>query len=331
MKAAGMRLQDLAPLEGAALEETLANAHVYHVSSGINDLAPWQRVHDDLLARMPSLLLVSTIGAGHDPVDVAACTRHGVAVVNKSGGANAQAVVEHTLGLMLALGKRIVEADRQVRRPGPVDRHRLIGRNAQGRTVGIIGFGHVGHGLARACAIGLQMQVLVHSGHATPGELAAVGAAPASLDELLSTADYVAVCCSLSDATRGLIGQSQFARMKRGAFFITTARGGIHDESALHQALASGHLGGAGLDVWQEEPPQASHPLLQLEQVIGSPHIGGSSLESRDGATALAIEQVTSALAGRQPPNLLNPEVWPRFLARLASASLAPLQPLSHP
>jgi D-3-phosphoglycerate dehydrogenase len=329
MKAAGMRLLDLDPLQSTALEEALANSHVYHVSSGMNDLAPWQCVHDELLGRMPRLLLVSTIGAGHDPVDVAACTRHGVAVVNKAGGANAQAVVEHTLGLMLALGKRIVEADRQVHRAGPTDRHRLLGRNAQGRTVGIIGFGHVGRGLARACAMGLQMRVLVHSAHAKADDLAAVGAEPASLDALLAKSDYVAVCCSLSDATRGLIGQPQFAQMKPGAFFITTARGGIHDEAALHQALVSGHLAGAGVDVWDEEPPQASHPLLQLEQVIGSPHIGGTTQESREGATRLAIEQITSALAGCQPPNLLNPEVWPRFLERLAVAGLAPLQPLS--
>lgn len=328
MNAAGMRLVDLDPLEGHALEEALANAHVYHVSSGMNDLAPWQRVNDALLRRMPRLLLVSTIGAGHDPVDVAACTRHGVAVVNKAGGANAQAVVEHTLGLMLALGKRIVEADRQVHREGPTDRHRLVGRNAQGRTVGIIGFGHVGRGLARACSMGLQMRVLVHSAHAKADDLDAVGAEPASLDALLSNSDYVTVCCSLNDATRGLIGRPQFARMKSGAFFITTARGGIHNEAALHEALASGHLGGAGVDVWDEEPPRASHPLLQLEQVIGSPHIGGTTQESRDGAALLAIEQVTSALAGRRPPNLLNPDVWLHFLERLAAACLIPLRPL---
>lgn len=329
MAAAGARLQDLALLEGAALDEALAGAHVYHVSSGVNDLAPWQRVHEALLARTPGLLLVSTIGAGHDTVDVESCTRHGVAVVNKAGGANAQAVVEHTLGLMLALGKRIVEADRQVRRPGPIDRHRLVGRNAQGRTVGIIGFGHVGQGLARACAQGLQMQVLVRSAHATPGELAAAGARPASLDELLAGSDYVAVCCGLTEATRGLIGREQFTRMKPGAFFINTARGGIHDEAALHEALASGHLAGAGIDVWDLEPPAHSHSLLQLDQVIGSPHIGGASQESRDGATALAIAQVTMALAGRLPPNLLNPEVWPRFLERLANAGLDPLEPPS--
>jgi D-3-phosphoglycerate dehydrogenase len=330
MTAHGVQLQDLAQLEGQALDHALANAHLYHVSSGINDLEPWQCVHEALLARMPQLLLVSTIGAGHDTVDVAACTRHGVLVTHKAGGANAQAVVEHTLGLMLALGKRIVEADRRLRLPEPVDRQRLTGRNAQGRTVGIIGLGHVGRGLAQVCAHGLQMRVLVHSHHADATLLEAIGAQSVSLDALLATADYVVVCCGLTETTRGLIGRTQFARMKHGAFFITTARGGIHDEQALHEALVSGHLAGAGVDVWDLEPPDAQHPLLQLPQVIGTPHIGGATQESREGAAQLAIEQVTSALSGREPPNLLNPQAWPLFLERLARARLAPLKATSH-
>jgi D-3-phosphoglycerate dehydrogenase len=130
---------------------------------------------------------------------------------------------------MLALGKRVVEADRHLRRTPDLKRHRFVGHNTQGRTLGVIGFGHVGQGLARLCAQALQMRVLVHSSHADAAALAAVGAERATLDNLLQHSDYVAVCCALTEATRGLLGAAEFARMKRGAIFITTARGGIHD------------------------------------------------------------------------------------------------------
>lgn len=320
----GIQMQDLAAAADAAqVESVLQRAHVFQISSGVNDLSAGLLAGPALFERTPELLLVSTIGAGYDTVDVAECTRRGIAVTSQGGGANAQAVVEHTLAMMLALGKRVVEADRHLRRTPDLQRHRFVGHNTQGRTVGVIGFGHVGQGLARLCAQALQMRVLVHSSYADAAALAAVGAERASLDELLQASDYVAVCCALTEATRGLLGAAEFARMKRGAFFITTARGGIHDEEALLQALTQGHLAGAGLDVWDQEPPHPSHPLLQLDQVIATPHIGGATHESRLQAAELAAAQIGAALSGQQPVNLLNPQVWPRFMERLASAGLA--------
>jgi D-3-phosphoglycerate dehydrogenase len=295
----------------------LAQAHVYQVGSGTAEVPPRYLVRAELLERTPALLLVSTIGAGYDTVDVAECTRRGIAVVNQSGGANAQAVVEHTLAMMLALGKRMVEADRHTRREAGVQRHRFVGQNLLGRTLGLVGFGQVGRRLAALCAQGFGMRVLVHSEHASAQALQAAGAEAAPLDRVLAEADYVAVCCALTERTRGLIDAAAFARMKRGAYFVTTARGGIHDERALVEALRSGHLAGAGVDVWDVEPPPLDHPLLAMDNVIATPHIAGATVESREQAAACAVTQIAQAMRGERPANLLNPDVWPHFLRRL--------------
>lgn len=298
-------------------EAIVARSHAYQVSSGTSEIPPHYRVNDALLDRAPSLLLVSTIGAGYDTVDVPACTRRGVAVVNQSGGANAQAVVEHTLAMMLALGKRMVEADRHTRRTPHVQRHRFVGHNLEGKTLGLIGFGNVGRRLATLCSQGFGMRVLVHSTHASTTAIEAAGARREALPALLAEADHVVICSALTDETRGLIGAAEFARMKPGAFFVTTARGGIHDEQALVRALQSGHLAGAGVDVWDVEPPPLDHPLLAMDNVVATPHIAGATVESREQASESAVAQIVQGLQGIRPANLLNPEVWPAFMNRL--------------
>lgn len=308
---------DTSPADAAAV---LARAHVYQASSGVNDIPAEYLVTDALLDRTPELLAVSTIGAGYDTVDVEACTRRGVIAFNQAGGANAQAVVEHTLAMMLALGKRLVLADRELHRTPEIDRHRFLGNNLHGKTVGILGFGHVGRRLAAVCSAGFDARVLVHSRRADAEALRSVGAECLPLDEVLARSDYVAVCCALSAETRGLMGAAEFARMKRGACFVTAARGGIHDETALANALREGHLAGAGVDVWDVEPPPPDHPLLALDNVIGTPHIGGATVESRNEAAQLAADQIGGAFRGVRPRNLLNPQAWPVFLERLAAA-----------
>jgi D-3-phosphoglycerate dehydrogenase / 2-oxoglutarate reductase len=304
----------------AAAEAVLARARVYQVSSGVNDMPAEYLVHDALLDRTPNLLAVCAIGAGYDTVDVAACTRRGVIAFHQAGGANAQAVVEHTLAMMLALGKRLVQADRELHRTPNLERNRFVGNNLHGKTVGILGFGHVGRRLARLCSLGFDARVLVHSRHASQEALRDAKAECLPLDEVLAQSDYVAVCCALSSETRGLMGAAQFARMKRGAYFVTAARGGIHDERALFNALNDGHLAGAGVDVWDVEPPQPDHPLLALAQVIGTPHIGGATVESRQEAAESAANQIMDARRGVRPANLLNPQAWPHYLERLAAA-----------
>src|SRR5581483_6262141 len=168
----------------------LSAAHAYQVGAARDEIAPHFHVHDDLIKRAPNLLIVSSNGAGFDPVDVDACTRAGVLVVNQSGG-NANSVAEHALGMLLTLSKRIIEADRALRRDRDVNRNALIGNEAQGRTIGIVGIGYVGRRIAELCNGLLGMKVLAYDPYLSADEIAARGAAKVGLDDLLRRSDYV--------------------------------------------------------------------------------------------------------------------------------------------
>jgi D-3-phosphoglycerate dehydrogenase len=307
------RLENESPEEVAA--PILAAAHVYQVSAARDELAGHFHVDADLLRRAPNLLMVSSNGAGFDPVDVEACTAAGVIVVNQSGG-NAQSVAEHALGMMLTLSKRIIEADRALRRESNVNRSSLIGTEVHGRTIGIVGIGNVGRRIAALCNGLLGMTVLAYDPYLTSEEIAARGAKKVELDDLMRRSDYVSINCPLTRDSRGMIGASQFGLMQPRAFFITTARGFIHDEDALLAALRDKRIAGAGLDVWAKEPPPPEHPLLQFDNVLASPHTAGVTKEARANMGRIAAEQVLGALDGQRPPRLINPEAWPDYVRR---------------
>ena len=264
-------------------------------------------------------MIVSSNGAGFDPVDVEACTKAGVLVVNQSGG-NAHSVAEHALGMLLTLSKRIIEADRALRRDRDVNRNALIGTEAQGRTIGIVGIGNVGRRIAELCKGLLGMNVLAYDPYLSRSEIAERGAQKVELDELLQRSDYVSINCPLTRESRGMIGAKQFAQMQPHAYFITTARGFIHDEDALLEALRAKKIAGAGLDVWSKEPPPPEHPLLQLDNVLASPHTAGVTREARENMGRIAAEQILDALDGKRPPRIINPEVWPLYSERFAKA-----------
>jgi D-3-phosphoglycerate dehydrogenase len=297
----------------------LATAHAYQVGAARDELAPHFHVHAELLKRAPNLLLVSSNGAGFDPVDVEACTAAGVLVVNQSGG-NAHSVAEHALGMLLTLSKRIIEADRALRRDPNVNRNALIGTEAQGKTIGIVGLGNVGRRIAELCKGLLGMTVLAYDPYLTADEMAARGGEKVELDDLLRASDYVSINCPLDKNTRSMIGAREFALMQPHAYFITTARGFIHDETALLEALRSKSIAGAGLDVWSKEPPPAEHPLLQFDNVLASPHTAGVTKEARANMGRIAAEQMLGTLDGKRPPRLINPEAWPAYAKRFEKA-----------
>ena len=298
-------------LAWAALER----AHVYHVSTAKDELARRWFVNDELIARCPALLCVSSSGAGYDTVDVAACTRAGIVVMNQAGG-NANSVAEHAFGMMIALSRRIIECDRRLRNETGFTREDMMGHEIGGKVLGIVGIGHVGTRVA-ALARAFGMSVLATDPYLTEEEIARRGARSATLEDLLAQSDIVSLHCPRAKDTIGMIDARALQRMKRGAMFITTARGGIHDEAALHAALESGHIGGAGLDVWDREPPPLAHPLLKLDSVIASFHTAGVTHEARRNMAAIAAEQIAGALKGGRPPRLINPEVWPAYAARI--------------
>jgi D-3-phosphoglycerate dehydrogenase len=297
----------------------LEAAHAYQVGAARDELAPHFHVHGDLLRRAPNLLVVSSNGAGFDPVDVEACTVAGVLVVNQSGG-NAHSVAEHALGMMLTLSKRIIESDRRLRRDRNVNRNDLIGTEIQGKTIGIVGLGNVGRRIAELCRGLFRMNVLACDPYLAAEEMAKRGGKKVELDELLRRSDYVSINCPLDKQSRGMIGAREFALMRPGAFFITTARGFIHDEDALLAALRDKRIAGAGLDVWSKEPPPAEHPLLAFDNVLASPHTAGVTREARENMGRIAAEQLLGALDGRRPPRIINPEVWPAYAKRFERA-----------
>jgi D-3-phosphoglycerate dehydrogenase / 2-oxoglutarate reductase len=296
----------------------LAAAHAYQIGAARDELAKHFHVDRDLLRRTPNLLIVSSNGAGFDPVDVEACTAAGVLVVNQSGG-NAHSVAEHALGMLLTLSKRIIEADRALRRHANVERNALIGTEAQGKTIGIVGLGNVGRRIAALSNGLLGMKVLAYDPFLSAAEMASRGGEKVELDELLRRSDYVSISCPLTKQSRGMIGAREFALMQPHAYFITTARGFIHDEAALFDALQGKCIAGAGLDVWAKEPPPPDHPLLQLDNVLASPHTAGVTREARTNMGRIAAEQLLDALDGKRPPRIINPEVWPRYAERFAN------------
>jgi D-3-phosphoglycerate dehydrogenase len=293
----------------------LGAAHAYQIGAARDELAPHFHAHADLLKRAPNLLLVSSNGAGFDPVDVEACTAAGVLVVNQSGG-NAHSVAEHVLGMMLTLSKRILESDRRLRRERDVNRNELIGNEVQGRTIGIVGLGNVGRRVAELCKGLLGMTVLAYDPYLSAEEIRARGGEKVELDELLRRSDHVSINCPLTRESRGMIGVREFALMQPHAYFITTARGFIHDEDALLRALHDKRIAGAGLDVWTKEPPPPDHPLLQLDNVLASPHTAGVTRQARENMGRIAAEQLLQALDGKRPPRIVNPEVWPHYAER---------------
>ena len=293
----------------------LSASHAYCVTSTRQELPEEFRVNAAFLVRCPELLAVSTSGAGYDTVDVAACTAAGVLVVNQTGG-NADAVAEHTVAMMLSLTKNIPQTDRSVRAGKRAPREHFKGWNAKGRTVGLVGCGNVGSRVARICGLGLQMKVLAYDPYLTADEIRARGATKVDLATLLAESRFVSIHCPYNDETRDMIGARELAAMQPGAFLITTARGGIVNEGALADALRSGHIAGAGVDVWIEEPPPLSHPLLAFDNLIATYHTAGITHDSRINMSSWNAQQVAGILRGERPPRLVNPEAWEHYTQR---------------
>ncbi|MBR0868832.1 hydroxyacid dehydrogenase [Bradyrhizobium tropiciagri] len=303
----------------ATFAPILADAHAYQIGAARDELAPHFHAHAELLKRAPNLLVVSSNGAGFDPVDVEACTKAGVLVVNQSGG-NANSVAEHALAMMLTLSKRIIQSDRTLRRERNVNRNDLIGNELKEKTVGIVGLGNVGRRIAELCKGLLHMKVIAYDPYLTAEEMAKRGGEKVELDDLLRRSDFVSISCPLDGKSRNMISTREFALMQPHAYFVTTARGFIHDEKALEEALREKRIAGAGLDVWAKEPPPPDHPLLQFDNVLASPHTAGVTREARINMGRIAAEQLLDALDGKRPPRIINPEVWPVYAKRFEKA-----------
>lgn len=313
---------DIVPIpmgEPGEMIQALSSCQAYYVMAARDELPKPLHVHEELLARLPNLLVAASYGAGYDTCDPRACTQAGVLLMNQAGG-NAEGVAEHAVGMMLACLKRMPEAHAAMRAGQAADRNALIGRDIRGMTVGLVGAGHVGRRTAEILQKAFGCRIIASDPYVEVGTLAALGITKLPLELLLIEADVISLHCPLTDETRGLIGADAFAAMKPGVVFVTTARGSIHDEAALLEALESGHVASAGLDVWAQEPPPVDHPLLARPAVIASQHTAGVTQQSRANITRIAAQAFSEIAAGRTPPRVLNPEVLPRWRVRYEAA-----------
>jgi phosphoglycerate dehydrogenase-like enzyme len=262
-----------------------------------------------MMVGAPRLRAIARAGAGHDAVDLTAATARRIAVTT-TPGANAESVAEQVFALLLALTRHVIANDRSVR-AGGWDRRAV--RPLRGTTLGVVGLGRCGRAVARR-ALAFGMRVVACSQRAESDPDADPGIVRLTLEDLLDQSDAVSLHLPLTAATRGLFDRRAFARMRPGALFINTARGGLVIEADLVESLASGHLGGAGLDVLGAEPPPAGNPLLAMPNVIFSPHIAGVDASALDDMAEQAARCVIALYRGEWPEGyVLNEELRPEW------------------
>lgn len=296
-------LEDIADVEQVEIEIGLPRDQLLQRvadKDGLLSLLTY-RIDHELLEAAPKLRVVANHAVGFDNVDLAACRARNVVVTN-TPGVLTEATADLTFGLILDVCRRITEGDRLVRTKGfpSWSPSLLLGRRVHGAVLGIVGLGRIGQAVARR-ARGFGMRLLYTGRRRAHADVErALGVTYLDLDALLAEADIVTLHARLDDSTRGLLSRERLSRMKHGAILINTARGPLVDERALAEQLRSGHLAGAGLDVYEREP-KIDELLLDLEEVVLAPHIGSADRDARDAMARLACDGLRDVLLGREP------------------------------
>ena len=251
------------------------------------------KVTAELIEQAARLRVVGRAGTGVDNIDVPAATRRGIVVMNAAAG-NTVTTAEHTWAMLMALARQIPQADASMK-AGRWEKNRFLGVELLGKTLGVIGLGRIGSTVAeRARAFG--MTVVAYDPYFTTEAARDIGIEMAALDELFPRADFITVHTPLTEETRGIINAASIEKMKDGVRLINCARGGLIDETALGDALRSGKVAGAALDVFEKEPTPADNPLLGFDQLIATPHLGASTAEAQLGVATMIAEQVLDYL-----------------------------------
>jgi glyoxylate reductase len=265
-----------------------------------------EKVDDELLTGAPKLRIASTVSVGYDNIDVAACTKHKVVATNTPGVLD-DTTADFAWTLLMAIARRLLEGDAWMRSgtwPG-WDLDQLVGGDVWGKTLGVLGFGRIGRGVARR-AQGFEMRVLYSDAVRASAEVEKeLNAEFVDRDRLFRESDFISVHVPLLPDTRHLISKDNLEKMKRTAFLVNTSRGPVVDEAALAKALENKKIAGAALDVFEHEPKV--HPaLLMRKDVILTPHIASASVETRTKMAVMAANNVVALFEGRRPPNALN-------------------------
>ncbi len=278
------------------------------------ELAPVQaivagpRLYDAaMMDAAPQLRIIARVGIGVDTVDILAATARGIVVCNTPDGPT-DSTAEHTVAMLLALAKRLKEGDANMARGewGPLSV--LTGTEVRGKTLGIIGMGRIGRRVAEICRIGLRMNVLAYSRSLSEDQAAHLHVVAADLETVIASADFLSLHVPSTPETRHLLNRERIARMKRGAYLINMARGPLVDSAALLEAIDSGKLAGAGLDVFDPEPLPQESPLRGHPRIIVTPHTGSNTVEGRTRMEQAALERVLAFFRADHVPDVVNPE-----------------------
>ncbi|TAN50221.1 MAG: phosphoglycerate dehydrogenase [Methylococcaceae bacterium] len=305
----GLDVEFAPGLSPDALREKVKDADALVVRSAV-------QVTADIINAAERLTVIGRAGIGVDNIDVEAATEHGIVVMN-TPDANATTTAELALAHLFSLSRHLPRADASVR-AGEWKRAQFVGTELTGKTIGVVGYGTIGRIVAKRC-LGLEMRVLGYDPFVTKTVFENDGIEPVDMDGLLANADYITIHCPFSEKTRYLFDAARISRMKKGARLINCARGGIVDEAALLEALQSGHLAGAALDVFEQEPPRDS-PLLKLPNIVFTPHIGASTAEAQFAVGIEIAKQIATFFTSGEAVNAVN-------LPRVPSDALRRLQP----
>ncbi len=309
MKRAGLEVDVKVGLKPDELENIIGDYDALAVRSAT-------KVNAKLLEKGVRLKVVGRAGVGIDNVDLETATRRGVVVMNTPGGSSTT-VAELTLAHMLALARHVAQSTASIK-GGKWEKKRFQGHELAGKTLGVVGIGNIGSIVVDRCRA-MKMRVIAYDPFISAEAAAKLGVTQVTLDELWPQADVISLHVPLTEQTRNLVDARTLGRMKKGALLVNCARGGVIDERALADALASGHLGGAALDVFEKEPPPADHPLLALDSFICTPHLGASTEEAQAAVAVAIAEQLAAYLTRGEVKNAVNlPTIAREVLDRIA-------------
>lgn len=268
----------------------------------------------------PSLVAIARPGIGVDNIDVDAATERGILVSN-TPDAPTESTAEHAVALLLAVAKRVMVGDMFLRGDTSIQRTDMHGTEVRDRVLGVVGYGRIGRRVAEICALGLKMRVRVHDPYLAEPPTPPEGIEfVEDLDAIFAESDFVTLHVPLMPTTRHLANERRLRLMKPGSYLINASRGPVVDEAALIRVLEEGHLAGAGLDVFDPEPPEPDNPLLRMKNVVVTPHIASATDRGLTAMREGTIENLVNILSGRRPRWMVNPQAWPGRMGEQAAS-----------
>jgi D-3-phosphoglycerate dehydrogenase len=295
----GLKVSSPGKLSAEELLAQVGEANALVIRSGV-------KITREVFAAAPNLKAIGRAGVGVDNVDLEAASEYGVVVMNTPGG-NTISTAEHTFGLMLALARHLPQGDASLK-AGRWDRKKYVGVELKGKTLGLLGFGRIGQAVAKR-ALAFEMRVLAYDPFLDDAFFLGHSVERVSVDELYQQSDFISLHAPLTDDTRGMINQATIALMKEGVRIINAARGALINDDDLAEAIKSGKVVGAALDVYVEEPPNSDHPLIGLDNVIDTPHLAASTSDAQITVAVEAAELIANALLHNQFENVVNSAV----------------------